>query len=437
MRAIGCAAAILTCMFSSSLEAIEKANIMVAQDGFGRNATGGAGGTAVTVTNASDLMMYAAASSPYIITVSGTITYPGYIPILSNKTIQGADSNATINADLRVSTGVRNVIIQDLNLTNPSHVGDGDGITIFGSKNVYITHCTFTDCADGSCDITEQADSVTLSWCRFRYVHQTTHRLVNLIGSSDTAPDTGYLHVTIHHCWYDQLCNERMPSVRFGRVHIYNNYYSSDSALYCVRTRLYAECLVENNYFGHVKNPWEVALSIAPGTITGKVHAANNNISFMETTNGITWIDGWYKDASIISALTSGTDAVFTLPYSYTLDNAQDVKSIVMTNAGNKKSGTASVDESALKITGFALCQNFPNPFNPSTTINFEIPKSGVVSLKVYDIYGREIATLVEGIKSAGSHTAEFNGSNLSSGVYFARLRSNSFSQTVKLILAK
>jgi hypothetical protein len=85
----------------------------------------------------------------------------------------------------------------------------------------------------------------------------------------------------------------------------------------------------------------------------------------------------------------------------------------------------------------FVLQQNYPNPFNPSTTINFEIPKSGVVSLKVYDIYGREIATLVEGIKSAGSHTAELNGSNLSSGVYFARLRSNSFSQTIKLILAK
>jgi pectate lyase len=437
MRAIGCAAAILTCMFSSSLEAIEKANIIVAQDGFGSNATGGAGGTNVTVTTATDYIIYATSLSPYIITISGTITLTGNVYVASNKTFQGADSNATINGGIYIRSGARNVIVKYLNLTNSPKNGEGDGITIMGGRNVFVTHCTFTDCADGSCDITEQADSVTVSWCRFRYVSQTSHRYVNLIGGSDSAPDLGYLHVTIHHCWYDQLCNERMPSVRFGRVHVYNNYYSSDSALYCVRTRLYAECLVENNYFGHVKNPWEVALSITTGTITGKLSAVNNNVSFMDTTNGITWISGWYKDQYIISALTSGTDKVFTPPYSYTLDNAQDVKNIVMTNAGNKKSGSDGVDESASKITGFALCQNFPNPFNPSTTINFEIPKSGVVSLKVYDIYGREIATLVEGVKSAGSHTVEFNGSNLSSGVYFARLRSNSFSQTIKLILAK
>ncbi len=309
----------------------------IAADGFGGNATGGAGGTAITITNASNFTTYATSSSPYIITVSGTITLTGNVLVKSNKTIQGADGNATISGDLKLGSGVSNVIIQYLNITNPTGVGDKDGITILDSaKRVFITHCTFTDCADGMCDITVKADSITVSWCKFRYVSQTAHKYVNLIGANDAhTSDLGRLHVTFHHNWYDQNCNERMPSVRFGRVHVYNNYYDSDSALYCVRTRLYAECLVENNYFERVQNPWELALSIKPGTITGKVHAANNNVSFMDTTYGVRWMEKTYEDTLIVTTLIPGTDTVFIPSYSYTPDNALDIKSKVTASAGN------------------------------------------------------------------------------------------------------
>ena len=419
--------------FSASLP-----SFMLAQDGFGGNATGGAGGASVTVANLTDFVNYATSTSPYIITVSGTIAIPSNIYITSNKTIQGIDSNATINSDLKIGTAVSNVIIQYLNITNPAAVGDKDGITVInGAKRIFITHCTFTDCADGMCDITNQSDSVTVSWCRFRYITQTSHRYVNLIGGSDNAPDQGYLHVTFHHCWYDQLCNERMPSVRFGRVHVYNNYYRSDSALYCVRTRLFAECLVENNYFDRVKNPWELAVSKTPGTTTGKLHAANNNVSFMETTNGIVWVEKTYEDSLIVTTLIPGTDTVFIPPYSYSPDNALDVKSKVMAGAGNNKSGPDDVQESTTKISRFSLSQNYPNPFNPATTITYSLPKSGTVSLKVYDIFGREVAILVNGMKTAGSHQELFDGHSLSSGIYFAQLKSGTFSSTIKLILTK
>ncbi len=311
---------------------------MIAADGFGGNATGGAGGTVVTATNAANFTTYATSSSAYIINVSGTITLIGNVNVTSNKTIQGINSSSTINGDLRLS-GVSNVIIQYLNITNSPMpgVGDMDGITILNSaKRIFITHCTFTDCADGMCDITVQADSVTVSWCRFRYVSQTTHKYVNLVGANDAhTSDLGKLHLTYHHCWYDQNCDERMPSVRFGRVHVYNNYYSSDSALYGTRTRLNAECLVENNYFEKVQNPWEQGWGKAAGTVQGKLRAVNNNISYLDTTNGIRWVDGWYDDAYITSKLIPGTDVVFTPPYSYTPDNALDIKSKVMAGAGN------------------------------------------------------------------------------------------------------
>ena len=85
----------------------------------------------------------------------------------------------------------------------------------------------------------------------------------------------------------------------------------------------------------------------------------------------------------------------------------------------------------------FILNQNYPNPFNPSTTINFSIPISAFVALKVYDILGREVATLVNEEKSSGSYEVVFNASNLSSGIYFYRLQASDYVQTRKLVLIK
>jgi CubicO group peptidase (beta-lactamase class C family) len=85
----------------------------------------------------------------------------------------------------------------------------------------------------------------------------------------------------------------------------------------------------------------------------------------------------------------------------------------------------------------FSLHQNYPNPFNPSTTIAFDLPRAGHISLRVFDLLGQEVAILENGFVEAGSHRVIFNGSNLASGIYFARLDAGSFSQTKKLVLMK
>ncbi len=85
----------------------------------------------------------------------------------------------------------------------------------------------------------------------------------------------------------------------------------------------------------------------------------------------------------------------------------------------------------------FKLSQNFPNPFNPMTKINYALPKQGFVTLKIYDITGREIQTLVNDVKKAGYYSVDFNGSSLSSGVYFYRIQSNDFILTKRMILIK
>jgi hypothetical protein len=85
----------------------------------------------------------------------------------------------------------------------------------------------------------------------------------------------------------------------------------------------------------------------------------------------------------------------------------------------------------------FSLSQNYPNPFNPSTIIKFTLPKEGGVTLKVYSMVGAEVITLVEGKQRAGIYNIYFDGSNLSSGVYFYTLKTDEFTETKKMVLIK
>ncbi|MBS1516888.1 MAG: T9SS type A sorting domain-containing protein [Bacteroidetes bacterium] len=85
----------------------------------------------------------------------------------------------------------------------------------------------------------------------------------------------------------------------------------------------------------------------------------------------------------------------------------------------------------------YSLNQNYPNPFNPSTKISFSIPVSGVVSLKIYDISGKEVAELINGELTAGFHTVSFNANGLTSGIYFYRLTSGNFTKVMKMSLIK
>jgi Secretion system C-terminal sorting domain len=87
--------------------------------------------------------------------------------------------------------------------------------------------------------------------------------------------------------------------------------------------------------------------------------------------------------------------------------------------------------------TAFALRQNFPNPFNPGTTIRYELPVASAVRLSLFDILGREVSLLISGRMEAGVHEVRFDASGVSSGVYFCRLQAGDFVQTKKLVVAK
>lgn len=98
---------------------------------------------------------------------------------------------------------------------------------------------------------------------------------------------------------------------------------------------------------------------------------------------------------------------------------------------------SADVKNKFVDLLEFKLDQSYPNPFNPSTTINFTIPNASFVTLKIFDINGREAATILKKEMPAGNHSIKWNAGNLSSGVYFYRLDAGNFTATKKLLLLK
>ncbi|MBE0652093.1 MAG: 5'-nucleotidase C-terminal domain-containing protein [Bacteroidales bacterium] len=102
---------------------------------------------------------------------------------------------------------------------------------------------------------------------------------------------------------------------------------------------------------------------------------------------------------------------------------------IILTKEGDDETLSAPVE--------FALEQNYPNPFNPATSINYSIPEAGNVEMKVYDILGNEVATLVNEVKSPGNYAVDFDASAFASGVYVYTIRANNFVQSKKMILLR
>ena len=119
------------------------------------------------------------------------------------------------------------------------------------------------------------------------------------------------------------------------------------------------------------------------------------------------------------------------------------IKYVTISEAANifYQQTTTHISDVNLASADFALYQNYPNPFNPSTKISWQTQANGWQTLKIYDVLGKEIATLIDEFKSPGTYTIEFNSStgtrNLASGIYYYRLQVGDFIQTKKLILLR
>ena len=153
-------------------------------------------------------------------------------------------------------------------------------------------------------------------------------------------------------------------------------------------------------------------------------------------SNLVTWTTSHRSSHEIIQLPTAANKAAVKIRFTaiqpswdwwWVIDNIC-IKGYLLVGVGNSNSNVPKT---------YSLSQNYPNPFNPVTRISFELPKQGFVNLKVYDILGKEVKTLVNEVRGAGSYSVDFNASEFSTGVYFYRLESNGFTDTKKMMLIK
>ncbi len=181
-----------------------------------------------------------------------------------------------------------------------------------------------------------------------------------------------------------------------------------------------------NNGFSDIPVVYSL-LSVGNNIFAGGT-AFSGKGAFLSTDNGANWtaVNNGLPDATGIYSMdvlnnfiigSTRNEGIFRRPVS---EMVTDVKN----NQNNLPSG-------------YTLQQNYPNPFNPTTTINYSVPKRSFVNIIVYNLIGDNVATLVNGLKDAGSYSVEFNADKLADGLYFYEMQAGNFTETKKLVLLK
>jgi uncharacterized lipoprotein YddW (UPF0748 family) len=188
--------------------------------------------------------------------------------------------------------------------------------------------------------------------------------------------------------------------------------------------------LFDDGTHGTIDVDWPDAINGVNGGINSLTYSGAPSTS----NNAAVVYQGTFPNSS-----TAGAMVYFAFPFETVYP--QSVRIELMSKILDYFYLPLSIDDSGSKPADYYLSQNFPNPFNPSTIIQYSVPKSGYVTLKVYDVLGKEVAVLVDGFINSGSHQVRFDAQSLSrpisSGVYFYTLKAGEFSTTKKLMLQK
>ncbi|MFH6957717.1 polysaccharide lyase family 1 protein [Flavobacterium aquidurense] len=292
--------------------------------------TGGGTSAETVVTTYAQLKSAIENSAVKVVKVSGTITITTRLSLQdqSGKTIYGASGAKLVSTDqTKDGSGIINIkrctnlIIRNLIFEGPgAYDTDGwDNAILDDCQNVWVDHCEFRDGVDGNFDIKNKSDYISVTYSKFHYLKppkaggsggSDDHRYSNLIGSSDGATaDRGKLRITFARCWWAPGCRERMPRVRFGKVHIINSYFNSTVSNKCIAAGFEADIRVENNVFEGVKTPIDLMTGYTAVTAVGNV--------FTSTTGN-----------------TAGSNTAFTPPYSIVTLAASAVKADITGGAG-------------------------------------------------------------------------------------------------------
>ena len=221
--------------------------------GYGKSATGGGNATPTLVSTESGLKS-ALKNDNKVIIITQNISLSGSqigcsksnITLMALPGVKLISTNQSSDKSGILSFSGSNIILRNLTFEGPGayDVDGKDNLTLSGAKNVWVDHCDFQDGMDGNFDINGNADNITVTWCRFRYLKAPKsggsggaddHRFTNLIGSgSSDKPSDGTYNITYGYCWWDEGCKERMPRVRNASLHFVNCYWNSSVANYYI-----------------------------------------------------------------------------------------------------------------------------------------------------------------------------------------------------------
>ena len=379
--------------------------------------TGGGNATPVTATTYDELKTALTSASVKVVYIKGVIVIPsgGRITIQdqTGKSVIGLPGSRLTSSDQAKSSsgimyikGSSNVILRNIVFQGPgSKDVDGyDNLTIEGGNHLWVDHCDFIDGLDGNFDIKRQANYVAVTWCKFSYTSKSSgHQFSNLIGHDDAfTEDKGFLKITFQYNWWADGVVERMPRIRFGQVHVVNNYFSSTKADYNIAPGVGADVRVENNLFGY-------------STTYVDLDKADGNTKVTSTGNS--------------PNVTTSKGTAFTPPYTLQKAAASAVKSLVTSSCG----AGATIGGSCGCVTlinginetdyeGAVSPDAYPNPF----TENIKLIGKGLFNYTIYTVLGTEV--------SNGFAVGEtMVGKELPKGIYLVKLNYGDTSRVIKI----
>jgi len=401
--------------------------------------TGGGTATPTVVTTYDQLKAAVNSTAVKVIHVSGQITFPTAGRLTLNnqngKSILGLAGARLISVDLTAGgSGIlyvknsSNILIKNITFEGPGayDVDGNDNMTIDNCTSVWVDHCTFQDALDGNLDIKNASDLITVTWTKFEYLKapipggsggSNDHRFSNLFGSGDDATqDEGKLRITMQYCWWGPGVRERMPRVRYGKVHLLNNYFNSSVSNYCIYAGFKADLLIESNYFENVKNPIRLE--------TGNFTAAQS-------------VDNTFSAAS---GTMVGSGTAFTPPYTINKIASQDVKQTVMAGAG---AVLLQPTDCLFLATGEVRSKNnsaslfYPNPASEQISLKvFSKENNKPVQISVTDFSGKSEGVVYNGTLNKGENTINaISLKKLSKGVKLFMVKTDDDSYTQKVIV--
>ncbi|MCQ9178788.1 pectate lyase [Streptomyces sp. IBSBF 2953] len=282
--------------------------------GFGAGTTGGGGAGAVTVSTLAAFRTAVSGDTAKVVKVDGLISLSGQVDVGSNTTVLGVGSSSGFTGGGLRLKKVTNVVVRNLSISKP--LKPADGIEVQASTRVWIDHNSFSadrdhdkDHYDGLLDVNHASDFVTVSWNTFK-----DHYKGSLVGHSDNnaSQDTGHLRVTYHHNHFSNVYS-RIPSLRFGTGHFYDNYVVGAET--AVHSRMGAQMLVENNVFRSTR---VAVTTVRDSDVDGYANLTGNDLG------------GAATEVSRVGTFTKP-------PYGYTAEPASSVVASVTSGAGAGK----------------------------------------------------------------------------------------------------